>query len=220
MLPLQAVLSSEQVGHIRTRLSNLPYRDGALSVGALAKEVKHNEQADLESEVTRELQAHVRETLAGNALFSLYARPVRWSRLLFARYGSGHEYGRHYDNWNKKADDEGRMRSDMSFTLFLADPDTYEGGELVLERPEGPLTVKMPAGSVFLYPTGVLHHVRPVTAGERHVCVGWIQSQIRNEDQRALLFDLDLVLANLPEGEPRLILAKSINSLLRMWGDV
>jgi PKHD-type hydroxylase len=166
------------------------------------------------------MQAYVRDALTSNFLFQFYTRPVRWSRLLFSVYHEGQAYGRHYDNWNKRADDNGRMRSDVSFTLFLSEPESYEGGELVLERPEGALTVKMPAGSIFVYPTGVIHQVLPVTSGTRRVCVGWIQSHIRSFEQRELLFDLECILHNLEKGEPRKLLDKSIGSLLRMWAEI
>lgn len=218
MIPIYRVLNEEQIGHVRAVLSELPFQDGKATAGPKARPVKFNEQAS-DTEGKRKLQQYVRDRLMENPDFRLYARPARWSNLLFSRYGEGQHYGRHFDNWNKNCEGGGRMRSDLSFTLFLGEPNSYEGGELALERPEGQITIKLPAGSVFVYSTGIIHQVLPIRSGMRSVCVGWVQSQIRSEERRQLLYDLEKVLANMQEGEPRLILDKTIGTLLRMWAE-
>ena len=111
------------------------------------------------------------------------------------------------------------MRTDLSFTLFLSEPDTYAGGALLLDGLDGEREARPGAGSLVLYATGVPHRVTPVTAGERLACVGWVQSALRREDQRELLFDLARTRAALPDGEARLLLDKSIGGLLRMWSE-
>lgn len=218
MLPIYGLLDEAKLRHLKDRLGQAEFRDGRETAGPVARRVKANEQAALDEDADA-LQAYVRDALMANADFRLFARPARWSVMLFSRYRAGHHYGRHYDNWDKPASDGARMRSDLSFTLFLGEPSEYEGGELALERPEGPVTIKLPAGAAFIYSTGVIHQVLPVRSGERLVCVGWIQSMIRNDERRALLYDLDRVLAAMNPGEPRLILDKSIGALLRMWAE-
>jgi PKHD-type hydroxylase len=115
---------------------------------------------------------------------------------------------------------EARIRTDLSFTLFLSDPETYEGGALVVEGLDGDRQARLGAGSLVLYPTGALHEVEPVTLGTRLACVGWVQSLIRRPDQREILFDMARARADMPAGEPRLLLDKSVSALLRMWGEV
>jgi PKHD-type hydroxylase len=113
-----------------------------------------------------------------------------------------------------------RIRTDLSLTLFLSDPETYEGGSLVVEGLDGDRQAKLSAGSLVLYPTGALHEVEPVSSGVRLACVGWVQCLIRRPDQREILFDLARARADMPTGEARLTLDKSISALLRMWGEV
>jgi PKHD-type hydroxylase len=219
VLPVFGVLNSEEIEQVQKLLQATRFEDGKATAGPKARDIKNNLQADPKDENTKTLQTLVREALLRNPDFRLYARPARWARLMFSRYGPRQHYGRHFDNWSMTAHDGGLMRSDMSFTLFLANPDSYDGGELALEKPEGRVNVKLPAGAAFIYPTNVLHQVLPVQSGERLVCVGWIQSQIRNDEQRTILYDLEKVLANIPKGEPHLLLDKSIGTMLRMWAD-
>jgi PKHD-type hydroxylase len=219
MLPIYHVLKPDHLEHLRAELERILFVDGRSSAGAVARKVKANLQAESGPQ-TEALESYVRDLLMGSPEFRLYARPVRWSRILFSRYRDGQHYGRHYDNWEKPAQGGGSMRSDLSFTLFLTEPEYYGGGELTLERPEGALSVKLPAGAVFVYPTEWLHQVLPVISGERVVGVGWVQSAVRRDDQRRLLFDLEKVLGALPEGDPRLLLDKSIGTLLRLWAEI
>lgn len=217
MLPIIGILDADQVADIRRRLVSINYEPGKLTANAKFVNLKDNEQAV--STETLDLQAMVRQALMANYQFRIYAMPHRWANMAFAHYGNNGHYGRHVDHWSQAQPDGTALRRDLSFTLFLSDPASYEGGELVLERLDGPLSIKLPAGSVFIYPTGYVHQVVPVQSGERHVCIGWIQSQVRDEEQRNLLYELNLVHANTRNPELDLILNKSISTLLRMWSD-
>jgi PKHD-type hydroxylase len=214
------VLPAEDVERVRERLAALRFVDGRATAGPTARKVKANTQVDASDPGTAPLARFVRQALDRCGVLAAYARPVRWSRLLFSRYGPGDAYGLHVDDAAMTAEDGGRMRTDLSFTLFLSDPTTYDGGALRLDGLDGEREAKPAAGSLLLYATGVLHQVAPVTAGERLACVGWIQSAVRRDDQRELLFDLERVRAALADGETRLLLDKSVGGLLRMWAEV
>ena len=217
MLTLIDVLTAEEAARMRRALEDTPFRDGKLTAGETARKVKSNLQADGSDARVQALAWEARGALERSEVFRLYVRPARWSKLLFSRYRPGDAYGLHVDDATMAADDGGRLRTDLSFTLFLSEPESYEGGALVVDGLDGEREVKLPAGGVVLYPTGALHRVQPVTAGERLACVGWIQSLVRREDERELLFDLGRVRAGLPDGEARLLLDKSIGALLRLW---
>lgn len=220
MLTIADVLSPEDLKTVVERLSAVRFRDGRATAGAQARKVKANRQADPSDPGVPPLQGFVRRAMERSAVLMQYARPVRWSALMFSRYGRGETYGAHVDDtmmWTATGE---AMRSDLSFTLFLAEPDAYEGGALLLDGMDGEREVKLPAGAMVVYPTGVLHRVTEVTAGERVACVGWMQSLIRREDQRELLFDLSRVRGRTPDGEERLLLDKSVGRLLRMWSEV
>ena len=217
MLTLIDVLSAEEAGRLRAGLAEAPFRDGKLTAGPAARKVKSNVQADGSDERVRALAASVRQGLERSEVFRLYARPARWSKLLFSRYAAGDAYGMHVDDATMAGEDGGRLRTDLSFTVFLSEPESYEGGALLVDGLDGEREVKLPAGGVAVYPTGALHRVQPVTRGERLACIGWVQSLVRREDERELLFDLGRVRASLPDGEARLLLDKSIGNLLRLW---
>jgi PKHD-type hydroxylase len=217
MLTIVDVLTAREAAALRERLADVPFRDGKLTAGPAARRVKANLQADGSDAAVQELSAGVRLALERSDVFRLYARPARWSKLLFSRYSPGDAYGAHVDDATMAAEDGGRLRTDLSFTVFLSDPDAYEGGALVVDGLDGEREVKLPAGGAVIYPTGALHRVQPVTRGERLACVGWVQSLVRRGDERELLFDLGRVRASLPDGEARLLLDKSIGALLRLW---
>ena len=139
---------------------------------------------------------------------------------MFARYGPGGQYGLHTDNAVMFDEGGWPVRTDISFTMFLSDLDSYEGGALVVSDPAQDREFRPEAGSAIFYPTGQLHRVTPVTRGERLVCVGWLQSLIRRADQRELLFDLEQVRAGMNSGGESLMLDKAMGNLLRMWGEV
>lgn len=218
MLMIEGVLAAEDLERVRAGLADAPFRDGRATAGGEARKVKANRQALGADEKVAALARFVGGALARHELLRLYARPAKWSPVMFNRYGPGESYGLHMDD-AFMGEGDARLRTDLSFTLFLSEPDSYGGGELVVTGGEGDRAVKLPAGSLILYPTGALHRVAEVTAGERLAAVGWIQSLVRAPEQRELLFDLGRVRRALAAGESRLLLDKSVGNLLRMWGD-
>lgn len=219
MLTIADALPREDVLRVRESLAELPFRDGKVTAGATARAVKSNTQADGRDPRTRALAGFVREALERNDLLAACARPVRWSSLLFSRYRPGESYGLHADAASMAAEGGGRMRTDLSFTLFLSEPDSYEGGALLVDGLDGEREARPAAGALVVYDTGALHRVTPVTRGERLACVGWIQSEIRRADQRELLFDLTRVQRGLPDAHTRLLLSKALGNLQRMWSE-
>ncbi|MDP1873148.1 Fe2+-dependent dioxygenase [Phenylobacterium sp.] len=217
MILLPDVLSPAQAGKVCEGLAAAPFRDGRATAGDAAAPVKDNLQAHGDDPAVIALARQVRLALDAHPTMRRLARPARWSNLIFSRYGPGQQYGLHADNAGMSDEHGWPLRTDLSFTLFLSDPETYEGGALVIEDLAGERAFRPPAGAAVLYPTGRLHRVAPVTAGERLACVGWVQSQIRNADQREALYDLEQVRDTLPPGEGALRLDKTIGALLRMW---
>jgi PKHD-type hydroxylase len=190
------------------------FDDGSKSAGRHARSVKHNEQADAKSSAP--ILKKVEATLQMHPVFMAAARPQSFVKLMISRYRPGMAYGSHVDNPLM----EGK-RTDLSFTLFLSAPESYDGGELVIEGNDGDRTFKLPAGSLILYPTTTLHRVAEVTSGERIAVVGWVRSLICDDAQRELLFDLDNVVASL-DGADRGVqdrLHKVRANLMRMWVD-
>lgn len=218
MLTLQGVLPPEDVARVVEGLSAAAFRDGRKTAGGDARKVKANLQADGSDEKVAALAGFVRKAIERHPVFTAYARPARWSALMFNRYGPGQAYGDHVDD-PVMGGETGRLRTDLSFTLFLSDPASYDGGGLVIDGLDGEREAKLSAGDMILYATGELHRVEPVTRGERLACVGWIQSLIRRPDQREILFDLSRVRAAMGPGQARLTLDKSIANLVRLWGE-
>lgn len=219
MLTIADVLPREDVLRVRAALADIPFKDGRVTAGPAARAVKANTQADRGDPRVQALATFVRQALERSEPIAAYARPARWSELLFSRYHPGDGYGLHVDAPSMAAEGGGRLRTDLSFTLFLSDPETYKGGALLLDGLDGEREARPTAGSVVVYGTGALHRVTPVTRGERLACVGWLQSQLRREDQRELLFDLARVQGGLTAGDERLLLSKCVGNLLRMWAE-
>ncbi len=218
MIVIEEVLGEAEVAAIRDALADAAFRDGRVTAGSSAVQVKRNEQARGDDPGALAAARRVRLALEGHRTVRALVRPVRWSSLMVSRYGPGHQYGLHADNAGMYADDGSPLRTDVSFTVFLSDPQAYEGGELFIEDGAGGRAFRPPAGSAVIYPTGLLHRVMPVTAGTRLACVGWVQSLIRRPDQREILFDLER-LRDGASDEAALILDKTIGNLLRMWGE-
>jgi PKHD-type hydroxylase len=218
MLTIADVLEAEDVARLREGLARAPFKEGKRTAGGDARRVKANWQADGADEGVAALTRFVGQALDRHPIVQAYVRPARWSKLMFNRYGVGETYGMHVDD-PVMGDGASRLRTDLSFTVFLSDPDDYDGGALVVDGLDGEREVKLSAGSMVLYATGQLHRVEPVTRGVRLACVGWVQSLIRRDDQRELLFDLSRVRAGMARGEARLLLDKSIAQLVRMWGE-
>jgi PKHD-type hydroxylase len=208
------VLSAEELNSLRTALARAQFVDGRETAGFSARLVKNNLQAaDRRLETLRALVA---ERILGNELFRLAVRPKALTPLMFSRYDPGMQYGSHVDDALMDG-----MRTDVSFTLFLSEPESYDGGELVIESAAGEDAVKLAAGALVAYPSTSLHHVAAVTRGARYAAVGWARSLIRDAARRELLFDLDtarrqLFARNGKTAEFDLI-SKSTANLLRMW---
>ena len=221
MLVLNDVLKSAEVRDLRASLQHLVFADGAKTAGVFARTVKKNEQAESGPE-TAKLQEAVVQALFRHPLFDMAARPKAMKPILFSRYEPGMEYGTHVDN----AIMSGRppVRSDLSFTVFLSDPDTYDGGELVVESPAGDMSFKLPAGHAILYPSSTLHHVEPVTRGARVAAVSWVQSYIRDPARREMLYDLETARRSLFEREGKTrdfdLVSKTFANLFRMWAEL
>lgn len=192
------------------------FESGALTAGRIAKPVKNNEQAKATG-LTADMTALIEKRLMKNDVFRAAARPRDFIRILLSRYTQGMAYGLHTDD----AFMDG-TRVDLSFTLFLSEPATYEGGSLIVEEPSGERLVKLPAGSAVLYPSTTLHRVAEVTQGERRAAVGWIRSLVRGAEERETLFDLALALRQAEAAGNRALvdrLFKVQGALLRRWGD-
>lgn len=219
MIVVADVLNSVEVARIRESLNHVPFRDGRVTAGPAARQVKSNEQAPGNDPEVAALARLVKLALQRHEMFQSVARPVRWSNLMFSRYVAGHRYGPHTDDAFMDDEHGWPLRSDISVTVFLSNPDDYAGGALRFAGEGLERSFRPAAGSAVLYPTGALHEVTPVTSGVRLACVGWVQSLIRRADQREVLHDLDRVRRELPEGEAQLRLDKAIGNLLRMWGE-
>jgi len=223
MITLSGVLSPDDVEEVTKLVSGLTWRDGTTTAGATARKVKRNQQADLSGATGKVVKKLLQESIELHPVLRAAAQPRRFSPLMISRTGPGGGYGRHIDN-AFMGTGERRLRTYLSFTLFLSDPATYEGGELDVETPAGQHLAKPAAGDLVLYPSTTLHEVRPVISGERIVCIGWIESSIRDAAAREILFDLENLRATLakqhtPQSPEMLTLSKTVSNLLRLWGD-
>ena len=200
LLVIPDLLSPSEAARLAGDIMNAAWVDGAATAGAQSGAVKRNRQLPEDSPIARRAGERILEALAGNALFLSAALPLRIFPPLFNRYGLGEGFGLHVDNAIRAVPGTPvRIRTDLSATLFLADPDSYEGGELVIEDSYGAQSVKLPAGHMVLYPATSLHRVEPVTAGERLASFFWLQSMVRDDGERAILFDLDQTIQALAE---------------------
>lgn len=193
------------------------FEDGKVSAGAAAKKVKNNVQGKMAGPVQGVVKM-IEQKLQENAVLRSAALPRKFAKIMVNRYDEGMTYGAHVDDAFIAG-----TRTDLSFTLFLSDPESYEGGELIVQRDDGDEAIKLPQGSLYLYPSDSIHYVAPVTRGSRLSVVGWIQSKVRSQEQRQILFDLSSALKQLPTAEAnqqaRLKLLKVHNNLLRRWAD-
>jgi PKHD-type hydroxylase len=217
-LLLEPLLGAEELQVFCAALSapQAPWIDGASTAGWHARGLKRNHQLDGASALHRQLAGQLEGALTAQPLLQAAAFPRRIHSVLFSRSGVGEGYGRHVDNaWMAAG------RSDLSFSVFLSEPDAYAGGALVLETASGEEALRLPAGHAVVYPSTQLHRVEPVTAGERLVAVGWIESRIRHADQRELLFELDTARRALFERHGKDVIfdliSRSYSNLLRRW---
>ena len=217
ILAIADVLSAADLEAVRGGLASATFVDGKATAGWSARLVKSNLQAGPGPEVER-LRALVEARLLAHPVCALATRPKAIIGPLFSRYRPGHAYGTHVDDALI-----GGVRTDVSFTLFLCDPDSYEGGDLIIETTSGEEAFKLPAGSLVTYPATTLHRVAPVTRGERLAAAGWVRSFIRDAGQRELLFDLETARRRLFDREGKTaeadLLAKCTANLTRLWCD-
>ncbi|MBF2076259.1 MAG: Fe2+-dependent dioxygenase [Synechococcales cyanobacterium C42_A2020_086] len=219
ILCIANVLTPEELATLTTQLDKADFVDGKTTAGWHARLVKHNQQLDRNAAVAEELKGLVMGALQRNSLFQMAVRPKIIRPPLFSRYQVGMSYGSHVDN--ALMGDQPLMRSDVSMTLFISSLSDYDGGELVVETPQGEQEFKLEAGSLVLYPSTTLHRVEPVTRGVRLVAVSWIQSLVRDAHEREILFDLDTARQVLFEKSGKTLefdlISKSHANLLRKW---
>ncbi|MEQ1760852.1 MAG: Fe2+-dependent dioxygenase [Vicinamibacterales bacterium] len=225
VLQIPDVLTVEQVAHARRLLHAADWVDGRVTAGHQSARVKNNVQLPDDHPVARELGDLVLTALQGNALFVSAALPLRVFPPLFNRYSGGQAFGNHVDNSIRQFPGSPlRIRTDLSATLFLAEPEDYEGGELLVEDTYGVHSVKLPAGHMVLYPASSLHRVAPVTRGARMASFFWIQSMVRDDSDRTLLFDLDTAIQRLAVDMPShaavVQLTAVYHNLLRRWAEM
>lgn len=195
ILAVPQVLNAEQVAHCCEVLQQAPWVDGRITAGYQSADVKDNRQVPEESKEAHELGDMIVAALERCPLFIAAALPLRVFPPLFNRYECGMSFGPHLDNAVRQIPGTPyRVRTDVSATLFLSPPDTYDGGELVIDDLYGEHAVKLPAGDMVLYPASSLHHVTPVTRGTRLAAFFWMQSMVRDSGHRTLLFDLDMAI--------------------------
>lgn len=224
LLQVPSVLSPEQVAQFRRSLGEADWADGRITAGYQSAQAKHNQQLPEESPVAQQLGEAVLAALQRSPLFMSAALPLKIFPPLFNRYEGGHSFGSHVDNAIRHVrGTPHRVRTDLSATLFLSAPDEYDGGELVVEDTYGLHSVKLPAGDLVLYPASSLHLVRPVTRGTRVASFFWIQSMVRDDGERTLLYDLDRatqqVHRDLPDSPAAVQLTGIYHNLLRRWAD-
>ncbi|MES5815859.1 Fe2+-dependent dioxygenase [Pseudoxanthomonas sp. Soil82] len=227
LLSIPDVLTPEQVLHCRRRLQQAGWADGRITAGHQSAKAKDNLQLPEDSEAARELGALVRDAAQANSTFFSAALPQRIYPPLFNCYRDGQSFGFHVDNavrYDRSGGSARPVRTDLSATLFLSDPQDYDGGELVIEDTYGTQQVKLPAGHLVLYPGTSLHRVTPVTRGARLASFFWIQSMLREDSQRRLMFELDVSIRrltrDLPEHPSLVQLTGIYHNLLRRWADV
>jgi PKHD-type hydroxylase len=229
LINLPEVLSPEQVASARQKLEAAEWVDGRVTAGHQSARAKHNEQIPEGHPVAQEIGDTILAALAKNPLFLSAALPLRIFPPLFNRYSGGQTFGTHVDNAIRQIPGlPVRIRTDLSLTLFFAGPEEYDGGELCVEDTYGVRAVKLPAGHAVLYPSTSLHHVLPVTRGTRLCSFFWLQSMVRDDGQRSLMFDLDCGIQRLGRDlggnavaeETAVQLTGIYHNLLRRWAEM
>ena len=225
LIPIPNIFSPEQARDIRERLDAAAWVDGGVTAGHQSLKAKDNMQIAESDPATIEIGDLIVAVLERNPLFVSAALPRKVFPPLFNRYTGGQNFGTHVDNAIRQVTGtEHRVRTDLSATLFFSEPDEYDGGELVIEDNYGVQRIKLNAGSLILYPASSLHHVTPVTRGTRVASFFWIQSMVRDDGKRTLLFDLDSSIQRvsqvMPDDPSVVQLTGVYHNLLRRWADV
>lgn len=218
ILCVAEVLSHDDLAAVHARLVGARFVDGRATAGWHARLVKHNLQAERDDPTLAGLRALLEARILAHPVFQLAARPKALTPLILSRYEPGMTYGTHVDDALMAG-----MRTDLAFTLFLSDPESYGGGELVIEAAVGEEPFKLAAGALLLYPATTLHRVEPVTRGARLAAIGWVRSYLRDGAQREILFDLDTARHALFERHGKTpefdLLSKCAANLLRRWAE-
>ncbi len=225
LLHVPDVLGSEELSACRKALAEAAWADGRITAGHQSARAKHNLQLPEDSPVARELGALVLAALERNPLFLSAALPAKIFPPLFNCYREGQSFGVHVDNAVRQFRGSAfRIRTDLSVTLFLSEPSEYDGGELTIEDTFGPQRVKLPAGHAVLYPSSSLHRVEPITRGARIASFFWVQSMVRDDAARSILFDLDTAIQRLgaerPDDPNVVQLTGVYHNLLRRWAEL
>ena len=224
LLHIPRVLTESQIARGRPLLEQAKWVDGRATAGHLSARAKHNLQVAEGTPEARELGEVVVTALERTPLFMSAALPLRVFPPLFNHYEPGMAFGAHVDNAVRQvAGSPLRVRTDLSATLFLSAPEEYDGGDLVVDDTYGAHSVKLPAGDLILYPATSLHRVQPVTRGVRLASIFWVQSMVRDDGERGLLFDLDMAIGQVSEAQPDhpgvVALTSCYHNLLRRWAD-
>ncbi len=225
LLQIPGVLTAEQAAECRRKIENAQWVDGRVTAGHQSARAKNNLQLAENHPLAQEMGETILAALEQSSLFMSAALPLRVFPPLFNRYEGGQAFGNHVDNAIRQVTGTPhRIRTDLSATLFLTAPEDYEGGELVIEDTYGVHSIKLAAGSLILYPATSLHNVRPVTKGARISSFFWIQSMVRDDGERTILFDMDMAIQRIAENAPEhpsvIQLTGVYHNLLRRWADV
>jgi len=222
LLQIPSVLSKDKLTVIRAILAKSRFVDGKLSAGMAAERVKNNEELAADAKEIQQLNNLVMSSLVQHPVYQSATLPIKIASPFYARYRPGMTYGDHVDD-PVMGPPQGRYRSDVSTTVFLNEPDNYEGGELVIRTSFGDQQIKLPAGHAVVYPSSSLHHVAEVTDGERLVAVTWAQSMVRDAARRELLYELNQARESLLKQRPEEDETKRVDvayvNLIRMWAE-
>jgi PKHD-type hydroxylase len=225
LLKIAAALNADELREVRELLARAPWADGKMTAGDQSAQAKNNRQVPESSPEGERARLIVSQALARNPMFVTGALPKKVYPPLFNRYGGeANTFGEHIDNAVRTHAATARhVRTDISCTLFLSDPASYDGGELVVQDTYGEQRIKFDAGDLVMYPGTSVHRVEPVTRGERIACFFWIESMVRRDDQRRLLYDLDMAILALRrehgDNAQTVQLTGCYHNLLRMWAD-
>lgn len=219
IIVLTDVFQAAELERIQPLLAAAELIDGKQTAGWNARDIKNNQQVKAHSPEATQLQELARTALLRHPLFQVAVRPKAIHTILSSHYTIGMSYGTHTDN----AIMGGTWRSDVSFTIFLTPPETYQGGDLVIEQSDRENFYKLEANSAIVYPASTLHRVDPITAGERWAIVGWVESWVRDPAKREILFELDTARRSIFNTQGKTdefdLISKSVSNLLRMWAD-
>ncbi len=220
-LQIPSLLKPDEVAQIHDLAADAKFVDGKSTATLAARDLKHNRQMDPQNECLSAIRGIIDNALSTSPLFNIAALPARVYPFIVSRYEPGDHYGWHIDS---PIMGEPQIRTDLAMTIFLSDPDSYEGGELILQADAGALTFKPAKGDAVLYPCQYVHCVNSVTKGRRLAAVTWIQSNVKSPEQRQILFHLNQIHASLhsqaPNAPETTLLLQTHSNLFRMWADV